>query len=301
MLSADDLGIFLEVARRGRLTEAAKHLGLNHTTVGRHISRLERTVEQRLFAREPSGWVLTDAGMRLLVHAEAVEAAVVAARDDCLLSGSKLSGSVRVIAPDGFGSFLLLPGLADLFVEYPDLTVEVVVANRHASLTSREFDIAVTIERPETRAVSVRRLGDYQLRLYAAPAYIAQVPKSVPLDQLADQHDFIWYVDEALGAATYRTLYQLVPAAKPRIQTNSIAGQIEAARCGLGVAFLPSYIGDRLDGLQRLPGVDAYVPHSYWLLTPTNLDRLAKVSAVSRWIEGLVANSDGLASPRPRG
>ena len=294
MLSADDLGIFLEVARRGRLTEAAKHLGINHTTVGRHISRLERMVEQRLFAREPSGWVLTEPGTRLLAHAEAVEAAVLAAREDCLEGGSMLSGSVRVIAPDGFGSFLLLPGLASMVDEFPELTVEVVTANRHASLTSREFDLAVTIERPEARAVSVRRLGDYQLRLYGAPEYLRRVPRVSVLEELTAHHDFIWYVDEALGAATFRTLYQLVPDARPRIQTNSIAGQIEAARQGLGLAFLPSYLADRVEGIERLTDVDAFVPHSYWLLTPNNLDRLARVNAVGRWITRLVASTEGL-------
>ena len=44
MLRADDFQIFLEVARRGRLTEAARVLKINHTTVGRHVSQRERSV-----------------------------------------------------------------------------------------------------------------------------------------------------------------------------------------------------------------------------------------------------------------
>ena len=43
MLRADDFQIFLEVARRGRLIEAARVLKINHTTVGRHVSH-ERSV-----------------------------------------------------------------------------------------------------------------------------------------------------------------------------------------------------------------------------------------------------------------
>ena len=109
MFSADDLKLFLEVARRGRLTEAAKHLQINHTTVSRHITRLERAVENRLFDRTSEGWTLTDAGAQLLVHAEMVEAAVLAAQEDCLSRGPALTGHVRVIAPDGFGAYLLLP------------------------------------------------------------------------------------------------------------------------------------------------------------------------------------------------
>ncbi|WP_051055572.1 helix-turn-helix domain-containing protein [Rhodococcus opacus] len=69
----DDLRLFAEVVRRGRRTEAANHLQTNHITVSRHIIRLEQAVENRVFDRTADGWVLTDAGLRLLVHAESVE------------------------------------------------------------------------------------------------------------------------------------------------------------------------------------------------------------------------------------
>lgn len=268
MLSAEDLGIFLEVARRGRLTEAAKYLKLNHTTVGRHISQLERSVEQRLFSREPAGWVLTEAGVRLLAHAEAVEAAMRSAREDCLQTGHHLSGSVRAITPDGFGSYLLIPGLKQMKKDYSGLTIEIVTANRHTSLTSREFDIAVTIERPEARGVSVRKLADYSLAFYGSSAYLRDKSPCSSIDSLVDDHDFIWYVDEALGAATYKTLYRLVPAAEPTIQTNNITGQIGAAQQGLGLCFLPTYIGDRIPGLERLPGLNAKIPRRLWRTQP---------------------------------
>ena len=45
-LRADDFQIFLEVARRGRLIEAARVLKINHITVGRHVSQLERSVPE---------------------------------------------------------------------------------------------------------------------------------------------------------------------------------------------------------------------------------------------------------------
>ena len=44
MLRADDFQIFLEVARHGRLIEAARVLKISHTTVGRRVSQLERSV-----------------------------------------------------------------------------------------------------------------------------------------------------------------------------------------------------------------------------------------------------------------
>ena len=297
MVRADDLGIFLEVARHGRLTEAAKVLKLNHTTVGRHISLLEKSVQQRLFNREPSGWTLTEPGLRLLAHAETVEAAVRAANEDCLSTGKHLTGSVRVVAPDGFGSYLLVPSLGEFRNQLGGLTVEVVTSNRHASLSSREFDVAVTIDRPQARGVKVSKLAEYRLGFFGSPDYLAGKPWVTQPEELPDAFDLIWYVDEALGAETYKTLYSLVPEARPRIQTNSISAQINAAQRGMGLAFLPAFIGECIPGLARLRGMDRTVPHSYWLLIPKNFERLARVMTVTRILQQLVHETEGLMAP----
>ena len=298
MLRADDLQIFLEVARHGRLIEAARVLKINHTTVGRHVSQLERSVQQRLFKRDPDGWTLTDAGVRLLAHAEAVESAILAANDDCLLTGPHLTGTVRVVTPDGFGAYLLVPSLGRFSKELGGLTVEVVTANRHASLTSREFDVAVTLERPQARGVTIAKLADYSLRFFASPRYLADKPTVAHPDELAQVHDFIWYVDEALGVGSYNLLYRLVPNAVPRTRSNSISAQINAAQQGVGVAFLPGFIGDSVPGLLRLSGFEPTITHDYWMLTPHNFDRLARIVTVTRILERLVRETDGLTSPQ---
>lgn len=299
MLSADDLKVFLEVARRGRLTEAAKQLQINHTTVSRHITRLEKATENRLFDRAHDGWTLTDAGMKLLVHAETVDAAVRAAQEECFSQGSSMQGHVRIIAPDGFGTYLLLPGLGEVQRQYPGLTLEVVTANRHASLTPREFDLAVTIEKPQARAVSVQKLVDYKLRFYAAPSYLATHSVVTRSDDLYD-HSLIWYVDDALDHSTYNLLYEVLPKGQARIQSNNIAGHIQAAVNGLGIALLPSYIAENVEGLQRLSQVDAAVERSYWLSAPRDLMRLARVRIMASHIQKLVQDhiiGPGLAVP----
>ncbi|MBY8861386.1 LysR family transcriptional regulator [Nocardia sp. CA2R105] len=302
MISADDLTVFLEVARRGRLVEAAKHLRINHTTVGRHLTRLERAVGQRLFDRHVDGWTVTAAGTRLMVHAEGVEASLLAAREECFSQGSKLSGRVRVIAPDGLGIYLLLPGLGAMQSTHPSLVVEIVTANRHATLAPREFDVAITIERPQARAVELRKLTDYTLSFYATPRYLESHDEIVDLGDLY-RHSLIWYLDEALDLTTFNLLHDLLPDIEPTIQTNNIAGQIEAAKAGLGIAFLPTFIGDDISGLRRLK-VESNTVRSYWLSVPRDLRRIARVRVVCDYIEALVAAnranfSRSLPSRRP--
>jgi DNA-binding transcriptional LysR family regulator len=279
VISADDLCVFLEVARRGRLADAAKDLQVNHTTVGRHINRLERAVENRLFDRGATGWTLTDVGERLLAYAELVEAGVLGAQEEFSAKSGTLSGAVRVICPDGFGVFVLMPGLAAVRERHPGLVVEVLTANRHSSLSAREFDLAITIERPKARAVLTSRLANYRLQFYASSDYLARCSEPVTINTVGN-HPLIWYIDAALDEGTLSGLYDLVPDARPAIQTNNIVGQINAAEAGLGIAFLPSYIGDQRTELRRIGTIDEHLPRSYWLSVPRDLSRLGRVRAM---------------------
>ena len=66
----DDLRVFLAVARDETLSTAGKRLKIDPATVGRRISRMEERYGTPLFAKSPSGYALTDAGSRLMPHAE---------------------------------------------------------------------------------------------------------------------------------------------------------------------------------------------------------------------------------------
>ena len=73
-----------------------------------------------------------------------------------------LAGTVRIGAPDGFGVNFLAPRLARLTQKYPDLTIQLVPVPRSFSLSRREADIAITVERPEQGRLIARRLVDYR-------------------------------------------------------------------------------------------------------------------------------------------
>lgn len=293
MFSADDLETFRQVARFNSLTKAARHLGVDQTTVGRHITNLEKLAGGRLFLRNRSGWMLTELGIRLLGHAESVHSAVAIAQEEFFAANNALAGSIRVMSPEGFASHLLLPGLAGLRARYPELAVEAVVSNRHAALGTREFDVAISIERPKTRAVTVQKLADFELRLYASTEYLAT---SAPIRTIADlyDHPIIWYVEEALSADTFNVIFDAIPDARPLIQSNSLTGQIAAAHAGLGVAFLPTWVADASPGLQCLEHLSESADRSYWLVVPTALQRLARVQAMTRLIHDLVTSCPGL-------
>ena len=61
-LDWDDLRYFLAAARQETLSGAARALGVKHSTIGRRISALERSLGAPLFVRQPDGLVLSGTG-----------------------------------------------------------------------------------------------------------------------------------------------------------------------------------------------------------------------------------------------
>lgn len=286
MISADDMSYFLQVARHQRLTLAGQALGVNHTTVGRRIAKLESDLGIRLFSRRSSGWVLTEAGDRLLVHAETIEDALNAASNVSEQQDASLSGSVRIVTPDGFGAFLLAPGLGPLRSKHPDLTLEIMTSSQKSSFTTREFDIAVVLLEPTPRAVWSRPLLSYTLGLYASREYLARSPEIKRVEDLR-AHTLIFYVDDTLDIDPLRIMGEILPGYSAKIQINNITGHWKAAAAGLGIAPLPSYIGDVDENLVRvLPG-EVEVRRSYWIVVPRGLLRLPRVRAAADLIQAI--------------
>ncbi len=144
----DDARIFLAVARAGQILGAARRLELNHATVSRRIAALEEALGAKLFRRLTTGSELTPAGQRFLGVAERMEADMIAARAELAGEGGDVTGAVRIGAPDGFGVAFLAPRLGALTAQHRGLSIQLVPVPRSFSLSRREADIAITVERP---------------------------------------------------------------------------------------------------------------------------------------------------------
>ena len=141
----DDLRIFLAVARADGLTGAGKRLRLDPATVGRRIARLETATGASLFSKSPQGYALTEAGQRLLPHAESAEQATTAADEALHGVDERLAGTIRIGAPDGCANFLLPQVCTRIAGENPDLELQIIALPRVVNLTKREADMAITV------------------------------------------------------------------------------------------------------------------------------------------------------------
>jgi DNA-binding transcriptional LysR family regulator len=278
----DDLRIFLAVARAGQLLGAANRLGINHATVSRRIANLEQSLGTNVIDRLTTGCRLTAAGEELFALAERMEheaiAAVAIGGDDA----GEVSGVVRIGAPDGFGVAWLAPRLGALAARHPRLVVELVPVPRSFSLSRREADLVIAVERPAEGRLVAARLVDYALRLYAARSYAQEHGLPEGPRELS-RHRMVGYVPDLLISPALDYAGELGAAWQPAIAVSSALGQVAAVKAGAGLGILHAFIARDDPDLVAVPGFPP-IMRSYWLVYPEPLRGLKTIQAVSGFL-----------------
>jgi DNA-binding transcriptional LysR family regulator len=284
----DDVRVFLAVARQGQILGAARSLDLNHATVARRVSALESALGVNLLARRTNGSELTGEGERFLVYAEQMESMLLAAREETG-APDEVVGTVRIGAPDGFGVAFLAPRLGLLADRFPRLKIELVPVPRAFSLSRREADVAVTLERPTEGRLVARKLTDYRLGLYASNAYLERHGTPASLEELSG-HRLVGYVDDLLYASSLRYTEDFLKGWTSAISVSSAIGQTEAVSSGAGIGILHGFmVTGRADLVPVLPGHSLI--RSYWIVIHEALRNVRRVTVVSDFISGLVAEN----------
>jgi DNA-binding transcriptional LysR family regulator len=145
------LMIFREVARRGSLSAAAAALGWTQPAVGQHVQRLERDLGLALALRSTKGITLTEAGRRLLAHADSVASRLAAAGEEMLALRTLRTGRLRLAAFPSAAAALIPPALARLTAAAPGLDVwltELEPPEAVTAVLAGDIDVAVLFRHP---------------------------------------------------------------------------------------------------------------------------------------------------------
>jgi DNA-binding transcriptional LysR family regulator len=292
----DDLKFALAVSRSGSLIGAARALGVDHATVARRIDRLEQAVNAKLFDRRKTGYVPTPAGERLLHTAESVESAILAGEAEIADGNAAVTGSVRIGAPDGFGSCFLAPRLGALCNAHPGLDIELVATARLFSLSKREADIAISLAMPDRGRIVGRKLTDYHLGLYAATAYLDQRGRPSSVADLAG-HRLIGYIDELLYAPELDYLHLICRAAAPQFRSANLIAQLQATLAGVGIAVLPAFLVQGMPCMEPVLATEVSLKRTFYLLIHADNQSLARIRATTQFIYAEVQSNRALFDP----
>ncbi|WP_018147931.1 LysR family transcriptional regulator [Henriciella marina] len=292
----DDLKLLLEISRHSKLSDAAARTGLDATTVGRRLRRLEADLGLSLFERTRRGHVLTSAGEEIVAKAEAIEQSALEIYAQADTGGMEASGRVRLGVTEGLANSLIAPTLAGFRDKYPAIALDLIAMSGFASVPKREADMAIMLARPTSGRLKVRKLSDYALYLFASPDYLARRGTPRTPQNLSD-HTLIGYVDDLIYSPQLRYHAEIAPDLSLQYCSPSIIAQLQMARAGLGIAVLPNFMAARDKALQPVLKDKVRVQRSFWLSLHEDLAPLARIRALSDFLAELFETNRDLVLP----
>lgn len=297
-LKWDDLRVFLAVIREGRLQAAGKNLQLDPTTAGRRIAALEAALSVKLFERTADGYVPTEAGRELLGPAEAMETQAASLLGAMSGQSGRLTGTVRINAPDGVTNYLLVDACEALVRDNPDLRVEVVAVPRVFSMSQGEADLTITVSPPTTGRLTVRKIADYRLHLYARADLSAALGPVRSMDDLRGARG-IGYISDLIFDRELDYYSIIGREGEPALSSNSLITQIRWCLSGYGICILPEFIGRRHSELVELLPDDVRLTRSFYLVLHQKDARDDRINRMADVVVGWVRSA--LNEPATRG
>lgn len=289
----DGLRVFLAVARTGRVSAAARQLGVRHTTVSRRLAALEHELAARLFNRTAGGYLLTAIGREVLAAAGAMQQAADGIERRVREYDGTMKGRVRLALAPEFASHWLVPHLADFRARHPDVDLQILVGTRQRDLSRGEAELAVQSPRPRQVGLVAARIARSAVDLYVSRTLAASrrirvgsVKGLRGLPLLA----FVPQLNLLQRAAWFR---RMLAESRVFIETNSTHALLAAARASLGVAVLPRFVAR---GEPDLVAVSAPVSEQeVWLVTHPEFRRDPKVRATADFLRQIAGGPQGLA------
>lgn len=282
----DDLKHLLAVARHGSTLAAGRALGIDPSTVQRRLAALERCLGQPLVRRQPAGYQLTDYGRAMLAHAEQVEQAVLAFEQHTATAAAEVAGVVRVTCPEPIVYRITQSDLLDRFHRrHPALQVHFVMSDRYVDLWKGEADVALRSGDTDDGALVGRKIGDSLWAVYASRAYIQRHGQPEQLQDLA-QHALVGFDETLAQHRIVSWLKEVAPEATLVARSNSVLGLVYSAKAAVGIAPLPTALGDAEPDLVRVLGPIPELTRIWRMLTTPELRRSPRVAAFFDFIAG---------------
>jgi LysR family transcriptional regulator, glycine cleavage system transcriptional activator len=281
------LQAFDAALRHRSFTGAAGELGLTQGAISRQIARLEAQLGRQLFHREHARVRPTRAAeqfgsklARLLARLETLVSEVRSNADT-----TDAGGVLELACLPTFGTTWLIPRLPDFRARHPDVAIELTTSLQVFDFETEEVDCAIHYGTGVWPGARAERLMDEEMVVVASAERAAELTSPADLAQ----QPLLQLTSRPWAWPTWLTTNEA-----PR--TDALRGPrfehhlmiLEAARAGLGVALLPTFLAERAitagDLVEPFPNTRLVTQRRYWLVYP---DRTLELDAFQRFREWL--------------
>ncbi len=294
-LAWDDFRLIKAIAEERALPAAAHALGINHSTVFRRLGQIEEALGVKLFERHRSGYVATPAGEEMVLLAGRVDEDITAFTRRLAGQEIKPAGELRVATNDTLLVDLLTPLFSKFLAQCPDIRLDVLVGNRAANLSKRDADVAIRATDMPPETLVGRKPARIAWALYGR-AEDFPGPETASEDSLW-QRAWVSLGEQFTMMSAVRYIARHVAAERVVYKLNTVLGLAEAVEAGIGIGFLPCFIGDARPGLKRLAPPDPKLAADLWILTHPDMRHTPRV----RLFLDFIATEIGRLKPQIEG
>jgi DNA-binding transcriptional LysR family regulator len=299
---------FLRVAELGSFSAAADLLGMTPSAASRQVKRLEKEIGVQLLQRTTRQLRLTEPGAEAFARCRELVLAAQGTMDIAQRFSKKPAGLVRISAPKAFARRVLHPHILDFLEHYPEVDVQLIVADRDVDPIREGVDLVVRLTTEPPEGLVARRLMPVEHILCATPAYLARHGAIAhPLDLLAHsclslgehERDNHWRFRQ--GSEETEVVV------RGRYVSNHSEVRLDGALAGLGVACVPAFIarpalddGSMVRVLADWEFQGNYHGHAFILYPPDRFMAPKCKVLVEHLLGALSGSSSGRARPRAR-
>jgi DNA-binding transcriptional LysR family regulator len=273
---------FLAVVRTGRVSTAARRLGVEHTTVSRRIAALEHALGTALFHRTAAGYRLTPVGESVLANAETMERAAASVGARARETSGTIAGRVRIATVPEFASHWLAAHLPAFRAQYPGVELQILVGTRPLDLSRGEADIAIRSPNPRQTGLVATRIAQGATGRYASAGFWGRRRRITDADS-ARGVPLLVYTPPFQVLQNAPWFEAVLAGATIALTTNSTHLLLAAARASAGVAVLPRLVARAHDDLIAVS--DDVARHDVWLITHPEYRRDPKIRATADFLK----------------
>ncbi|MBB3343196.1 LysR family transcriptional regulator [Luteimonas sp. RC10] len=303
----DAMQAFARVVETGSFTKAAATLHISRTTVTQLVQQLEARLRVRLLNRTTRQVNVTADGAAYYERVVQLLADMDDAETSLSSAAAAPRGRLRVDVPSPFARLVLVPALPQFHARYPDIQLDLGVSDRRVDLIGEHVDCVVRGGTITDQSLIARHIGDLQLGVYAAPAYLQR--RGVPAHprELEDSAHrivaFLWArTGKPLLIAMRRGDDHLEVQGRYVVALDDGNAYLAAGLAGLGVLWLPAYMAKApmaSGALVRLFEDWQLDPMPMHIAFPPNRHVSAKVRVFIDWVIELMAEHAPLARQPP--
>ena len=235
--------IFTNVVEFEGFSAAAGRLGISRASVSKQVIQLEESLGARLLNRTTRRVSVTEVGEAYYERCKRVLAEVAEA--DLLVEQlhSEPRGTLKVNAPMSFGVAHVGPAVSDFLTQYRDLGISLTLNDRFTDLIEEGFDVAIRISQAADSSLIARRLGGIRCVMTATPGYLERAGTPLKPQDLSE-HQCLSYIYLASGLEWPMFGPNGATSVKVSgpLKANNGEVLLQAARRGLGIAFLPNFL-----------------------------------------------------------